>query len=217
VTEDRLLEKLKKDLAGDFAPVKPLKESWKRALWILPITMLFMEFTLAVFHLRTDYAAIGLPVLWIFCSIQVIVCFLIFKTSLKSCVPGSYQSPLSLACIGLTGLAIYLFISWRTFQISPFWPPAGRGLSLGIACMTTIGVMGILALLFGLFLTRRGLPLRARATGLLLGLGSGLAAEAAWRLHCPITSWRHILLFHTGAVFIVVVLGMVLGYFWRRR
>jgi cytochrome c-type biogenesis protein CcmH/NrfF len=54
VEEDRLLKQLKEDLAGEFTPVKPLMPSWKRALWIFPLSLLFLEKTLAIFHLRSD-------------------------------------------------------------------------------------------------------------------------------------------------------------------
>jgi hypothetical protein len=217
VADDRLLEQLKKDLSGDFKPVKPLQEPWKRALWLFPVSLLFMEITLAVFHLRPDYADLGPLALWGFCFLQIIACYLVFAASLEVCIPGSARAPIVLGCIGLLGLAIHLVASWRTFQISPNWPNPAHEWRIGAACMSAIGILGILALLFGFFLARAGLPIRARAVGLLLGLGSGLAAEAAWRLHCPYSSWNHILLFHSGTVVIVVAIGLAIGYLWKQK
>jgi hypothetical protein len=216
VEEDRLLKQLKEDLAGEFTPVKPLPQSWKRALWMFPLSLLLMEITLATFHLRTDHAALGPAALWGFCFLQTLAFFVVIMASLQACIPGSIKGPSFLAGIGMTGLTVHLATSWFTFRLSPNWPGPGQALHLGMACMLGIGMLGILALLFGFFLARAGLPLRARSAGLLLGLGGGLAAEAAWRLHCPFSSWNHILLFHSGSIVIITGAGMLLGWLWKR-
>jgi hypothetical protein len=217
VEEDRLLKQLKEDLAGDFAAVKPLMKSWKRALWLFPLSLLLMEVTLAVFHLRPDHVDLGPLALWGFCSLQILASYMIFAVSLEACIPGSGRSRTFLISVGLIGLVIYLAISWFTFRVSPNWPGPGQQWHLGMACLSAIGTLGILALLFGFFLARAGLPMHARATGLLLGLGAGLAAEASWRLHCPISSWDHILLFHGGGILFLIVAGLILGSFWKRK
>jgi len=217
VTEDHLYEQLRERLRDDFVAVKPLKVAWKRALWIFPISLLFMEFTLAVFHLRGDHVNLGPLVLWGFYLLQLLACYLVFAVSLETCIPGSLKAPVALATIGLIGPAIYFIASWVTFRISPHRPNPGQEWSTGIACLSAIGMFGIIALLFGFFLARAGLPIRARAAGILLGLMSGLAGEAVWRLHCPVSSWDHILLYHSGAIFVLVAAAFAVGYFWKRK
>ena len=214
--EDRLLKQLKEDLAGEFTPVKPLMPSWKRALWIFPLSLLLMEITLAIFHLRSDHAALGPLALWGFCSLQILAAYAIVIVSLQTCIPGSTRNPAFQGGVGLTGLAVHWATSWFIFRLSPNWPGPDQEWHLGIACLLGIGMLGILALLFGFFLVRAGLPIRARSAGLLLGLGGGLAAEAAWRLHCPFSSWNHILVFHSGSIVIIVGVGMLLGWLWKR-
>jgi hypothetical protein len=136
--------------------------------------------------------------------------------SLQTCIPGSIRNPAFQGGVGLTGLAVHWATSWFIFRLSPNWPGPDQEWHLGIACLLGIGMLGILALLFGFFLVRAGLPIRARSAGLLLGLGGGLAAEAAWRLHCPFSSWNHILVFHSGSIVIIVGVGMLLGWLWKR-
>jgi hypothetical protein len=217
VDEDRLLKQLKEDLAGDFAAVKSLMEPWKRALWLFPLSLLLMEVTLATFHLRPDHVNLGPLALWGFCALQILASYILFAVSLEACIPGSGRAPIFLLSVGLIGLVIHWIISWITFRISPNWPAPGQEWHLGMACLSAIGMLGILALLFGFFLARAGLPMRARAAGLLLGLGAGLAAEASWRLHCPISSWNHILLFHGGGILVIIGVGVILGSFWKRK
>lgn len=215
--EDPLYKQIRKKLKDDFTPVKPLKATWKRALWFFPISLLYMVVTLAIFHIRPDYMNLSPLVLWSFFLLQILVCYLVLTASLEECIPGSVKDPLVLAGIGLMGPGVFFIASWITFNVSPNRPIPGQEWKMGMICMSVIGMFGILALLFGFFLARAGLPFRARATGLLLGIGSGLTAEAAWRLHCPFSSWDHILLFHGGTVFLIVFVGIIIGCLWKRK
>jgi len=217
VTEDRLYEQLRQKLGDDFAPAKPLKASWKRALWIFPISLLYMGAILAIFHIRPDHVSLSPLVLWGFLILQVLACYLVLTASLQTSIPGAAKDPLVLAGVALTGLAAFFIASWIIFRVSPNWPSPGQEWKIGMACMSIIGILGILALLFGFILVRSGLPFRARTTGLLLGLGNGLVAEAVWRLHCPFSSWDHILFFHGGAVVVLMVAGIAIGRLWERK
>ncbi len=214
---DRMLERLKEELAGDFTPVKALKEPWRKALWIFPISLLFMAITLAVFGLRPDYANLGLIAFWGFCFAQVLACYLAFTLSLEAVIPGRAKDPVVLAIIGLVALAIHFIASWFTFRISPNWAAPGQELQTGMACLSAITIFGVLALLFGFYWVRFCLPIRSGTAGILLGLGSGLAAEAAWRSHCPISSWDHVLPFHFGAILVVMAAGWIGGYLWTKK
>ena len=217
MTEDRLYEQIRERLRSAFDPVKPLKAAWDRALWIFPISLLYVAITLAIFHLRPDYMNLSPLVLLGFFLLQVLACYLVLVALLEACIPGSDKDPLILAGVGLMGSGIFLLASWITFRVSPNWPDPDHEFEMGMACMKIIGMFGILSLLFGFFLARAGRPFRAIATGLLLGLASGLIAEAAWRLHCPFSSWDHILVFHGGTVFLIIVVGMMIGYLWKRN
>jgi hypothetical protein len=217
VKEDQLYKQLRERLRGDFTPLKPLEKPWKRALWIFPISLVFMVVTLAVFHLRSDYANFHPLVLFGFIFLQILACYLAFTVSLETSIPGSVKSPLLLTGIGLLGPAVFGIASWAASHVSPSPPLSDQGWKTGMACLTIIGLYGLLALMFGFFLVRSGLPFRAEAIGLLTGLGGGLTAEAAWRLHCPNTSWDHILIFHGGSVLFLLLAGLIIGFLWKRK
>jgi hypothetical protein len=217
VEEDRLLKQLKKDLGGSFGPVKPLPVPWKRAIWIFPVSLLLTGITLMSFHLRPDYAAFRPMAFWGFCLLQIIASYLILTVSLEACIPGSARASGFFIAAGLLGLAVQVSLSWFIYRISPNFPAPGLEWHLGTACMLGVCMLGILALFSGFLLARAGLPIRARVAGVLFGLASGLAAEASWRVHCPITSWKHILLFHDGAIVAMAACGVILGLIWEKR
>jgi hypothetical protein len=217
VTEDRLYQQIRGKIEEDFAPVKPLKEPWKRALWIFPLLLLLAGAILAVFHLRPDASNFTPLELYGFIVLQVAVCYLLLSAVLKTGIPGSFLSLSSLALPGVTAAAVFLAASHVLHRASPNNPPAGQEISMGAACIAIVGILGAASLVGGFFLARRGLPFRSGAAGLLLGLCGGLAVEAVWRLHCPFTSWSHVLVFHAGAVLILAFSGAVFGYLSKQK
>ncbi|MEJ2108372.1 MAG: NrsF family protein [Acidobacteriota bacterium] len=217
MTEDRLYKQIRDTLKNDFVPVKPLKEAWKRAFWIFPLTLFCIVFTLEVFHLRPDYLNFHLMELWGFILLQVLACYFILSESLKTGIPGSFVSPFRLTVLGVIGPVVFLIASMLNYEINPSHPAAGQEWAMGMACISIVGGLGFLALLAGVLLSRSGLPFRAGTVGLLLGLSGGLTAEASWRLHCPFTSWDHVLVFHGGAIIILAAAGLAVGSYWKRR
>ncbi len=217
VTEDRLYKQIRETLKDDFAPVKPLRAAWKRALWIFPLTLLFAAAVLFLFRIRPDNNHFHFTELYGLILLQVFACYLLLTVLLSDRIPGSLKHPLYLASFGISGIAIFLIASFLSYRISPVHPDTGQEGAMGMACISIIGAIGLLALLFGFLLARPGLPFRARSAGMLLGAGGGLAAEAVWRLHCPYTSWDHILIFHGGAVLILALLGWVLGHIQKLK
>jgi hypothetical protein len=73
------------------------------------------------------------------------------------------------------------------------------------------------ALAFSGWLVARAFPLRPRVAGALYGLGSGLLADAGWRLFCHFSDPAHVFGAHTAAVALVCVLGVVTATSLTRR
>ncbi len=217
MTRDHILDGLKDRLGGDFTPVKPLGAPWRRALIVLPLWLAIAGLVLAIFGFRTDYEKLGAGTTWSFGLIQLLVCFFLFSGALKSSIPARGSAPIVWAGLLVIGLSTHLATSWLSFNISPGWAEPGRELKSGLACLSAILIASSLPFLMGVFLLRAGLPLQPRVAGTLLGLASGLAAEGAWRLHCPITSWDHILPFHGGALLAGLVCGLLFGAYSARN
>jgi hypothetical protein len=217
VEKDLAFEKLRETLAEDFQPVKPLAEGWKRALWLVPLIFAFMEITLAIFHLRPDAERFPPAILFGLPLLQLCICYLLFSLSLESGIPGSLLSPAAAGALAILALGLFLLNSWITLRMDPASSSALEEPPAAYACISAIGLYGLAALALGFLLVRAGLPLRAGTAGWMLGLGSGLAAETTWHLHCPITGWNHILLSHGGAIVVLMGLGTALGLIWGKR
>ena len=80
-----------------------------------------------------------------------------------------------------------------------------------LACIVFIGLISIPPAFLLFCQARRGLTAEPEIPALLAALGSGLAAEAAWRLHCPFSSWAHLLSSHTGGILLVTGVGLLIG------
>jgi hypothetical protein len=217
VTDDRLYQKLRKELGDDFHPVKPLGNAWKRALWIFPAAVFCLAATLAVFHLRPDHAGFHFLELWGIVAMQILVSYKILEYSLNTGIPGTIRNRFVLAGISVWSLALFIIASLIALETSPKQPAPGQEWTMGTSCLAVIGIYGFVFLLIGLSLVRSGLPIRPVTIGFMLGLSSGLSAEAVWRLHCPYSSLDHILIFHGGGIVLLTAAGFVFGLLWKRR
>jgi hypothetical protein len=82
-------------------------------------------------------------------------------------------------------------------------------------CLRNELVISIPAVLLTLFLVLRALPLRPCITGLLGGAGAGLVADGINHLLCPVSDLRHVLVWHTGAILVLMTLGWIAGRIWE--
>jgi hypothetical protein len=57
----------------------------------------------------------------------------------------------------------------------------------------------------------RGARLASAWSGALAGLGAGLVGDATMHLHCPVADPPHTVVYHLGAVVLLVVVGAAAG------
>jgi hypothetical protein len=167
--------------------------------------------------LRRDSEVLGPWMLWGLPLIQLLAAYITVAMALRLSLPGSEVSTSSLAGVALLGVAVHLAISGIVFHLSPIQVEAGRQMHLAIVCfLFTLG-LGLIPLIFVRILSLKGLVSRPAILGLACGLGCGLTGEAAWRMHCPYSSWDHVLIAHSGAVLATALLGFILSYSASRR
>ena len=66
-----LPEALRRAVAADLEPVKPLPPPWVRVLWAAPLAALMAVGTLAYFGLRSDLQGAGVAMSWLPMVLQI--------------------------------------------------------------------------------------------------------------------------------------------------
>jgi hypothetical protein len=211
------LEKIKRQIGTSPKPVQPLAPPGRRALWLPVLWVLSVGFVLIAFGIRRDYQQLGPWATWGFALAQCLLAYLLAGTGLRLTIPGLNLSKLTLVLFVLVTVAFQFGVFAATFELSPVRVEPGRQWEMAMICLLVTIPLGLLPLAVMSALSVKGVPQRAVAIGLLCGLGGGLAAEAAWRLHCPYSAWGHVLTAHSGGVLALALLGAGLGYYWQRK
>ena len=214
-SDDPLINRLREEIGPDVGVVRPLARAPWRALWLLLICLISVCAVLTIFGFRANYEVLGPFWFWGLPAVQMIGACVVFAAGLKQAIPGSALPRLVLYAGGGMALGLHFTVSLAAFRLAPLWPPEGSEGRAALTCLTTIVVLTVLPAVAGVLLARKGLPVDPLLTGTLLGLAGGLVGEAAWRMHCPVTSFGHVGPAHTGAVLLAILGGFLVGRFWR--
>lgn len=214
--EDKALSEILSRIRAEAGPAQVLLSPWKRGLTLLPCWGLLLGTVLFIFGLRMDYQELGNLAGGGFSTIQVAVAYGLVTLALRSVIPGSNPS-LFFASTSLGAAALlHLIFAIISNVLSPQRAAEGEALHLVLVCLGSTFLLGSVPLIALAVLAKRGLPIRPRLSGILLGMAAGLSSEAAWRMHCPVTSLDHVLNSHTLAILVMIVAGFVLGSAWRK-
>ena len=93
---------------------------------------------------------------------------------------------------------------------------AGHGMKAGVTCATHDTGLALPALVVTMWLVFRALPLRPSVAGLLGGTGAAVTADAITHVLCPMSGLRHVLVWHTGVIFGLMLIGWAAGVLWER-
>ncbi len=212
---DRVFESIRTEIERDARPVQPLRPPWKRALLVGVSCLVLCVLILVTAGLRTDYRNLQ-SVLWSVTLLQLAAAYSLAAPALRLVIPGRLPAAGLLAWLAAAGTAVQLVASALIFRHSPSFPPLGKELTTWVACLSVTVCLGILPAAAAFVLGSRGLPVRARLFGLVCGLSAGLGAEAAWRLHCPISDPLHTTA-HTSAIVFLGIMALIAGAVWERR
>jgi hypothetical protein len=214
--EDRL-ERLEREIARDLAPVRPFAPPGAQAMWPMGVALLVAAAIVIVMGLRADAARIGGWTIAAVFLAQAAVAAVVFRGALRCSIPGMGGAVSgALLWIGMAP-AFEVAINSVTAGRSALTPAPGREWVTGLACLGGIAVASLAPLAVGTVLLGRGWVTRPLAAFTLLGVAGGLAAEAAWRLHCPYSSWSHVLPFHVAALVLPVLVALAAATFSRQR
>ena len=206
---------LRARLAADYTPVRPLPSPLMRAMWVAPFAVLALLAAPTYFDVRADANALGWGLSWGASLVQAALGFALITIALRESVPGRALSPaalIALIAVPITSVIAVTFISADTsFAAVPrhFW-------LVGLMCLGGSAATALPVAAIANVLAARAYPTRPGVTGVLLGLGAGLIADAGWRMFCHYSEPSHVLSAHLGGVIAAVLAGTALAVTLRR-
>ena len=211
---------LHRAVAADLQPVRPLPPVWIRTLLAVAVAAVGLGVAVAVFKfsLRPDMDQFPMWLSWGCTALQLVIGVALIGMALREAVPGG-GVPRGAVAVGVgTGVLMQMLVGIATWMHSPGAPYVpGRGLAVGVGCSTHDLALGLPALVVTLWLVFRALPLRPSVAGLLGGTGAAVAADSVNHIICPMSDLRHVLVWHTGVIFGLMLLGWAVGKIWERN
>ena len=205
---------LRQAVARDLGPVRPLADPWQRAVTAVPIAAVAMGMPFLYYQMR-DTGELGARLAWVPIAVQILLALGLLALALREAVPGRRIPQPALAGLCMAGFGLQVVANYAIYLRSP----VASGVShfeAWLGCIQRESLIGVPILVVVAWMAGRALPCRPMLAGFLVGTGAGLAADASWRLFCPVSTPGHILLAHTGAVLALGLTGMLLGWVWNR-
>ncbi len=212
---DSSFERVRDEVSKNLEPVTALRPAWMSALVAIPVALCLLSLVLVVYGLRNDASLIGGWALWGPASLMVGAAYAVLTLALVQRAPESTVSRLWWIALPLLAIAIQLGGTYWTLAYSG--PPAAVSWQSESMCFGRISALGVPPVILVLWLLSRGLPLRPKVAGLLAGIGGGLVSEGVYRLHCGMSHPAHIVVWHTGAILVMGLFGLIAGMWWERR
>jgi hypothetical protein len=220
VNTDLLPEGLRRAISDDLAPVKPLPPVWMRTLYAVAVAAAGLAVVVTAFKLslRPDMEQLPMWLSWGCTALQLVVGVVLVGMALREAVPGSGVPSGAVTLAVSTGVVMQVLVGIATWMHSPGMPLIkGHGLNAGVTCSTHDAALALPALAITLWLVFRALPLRPSIAGLLGGTGAAVTADAINHILCPMSDLRHVLVWHTGMIFGLMIVGWAAGKIWERR
>jgi hypothetical protein len=213
----KLPDELRRAVAADLSPVKPLASPSRRALAAAAWVPLAALLVLAVLGLRHDAALLGGFLTWGTTFLEAALGLVLVVLALAAAVPGGGASRERTAiALAVTALALGNQ-AWLTRAASAGATVPDPWIGKGPVCFALTMLLGLSALAIVAALIFRAAPQRAALACLLGGAGAGLMADGVYHLHCWVTDLRHVLLWHGGAFVALTLVALAAGLAWERR
>jgi hypothetical protein len=219
VNSDLIPDSLRRAVEGDLKPVRPLPPAWMRTLQAVAVAALCLAAIVVFFKLslRPDMDQLPMWLGWGCTILQLVVGIVLLGMALREAVPGEGVPSGAVGLAVGTGVSMQVLVGIATWIHSPGTASvAGRGLKAGLTCASHDAAFALPALVVTLWLVFRALPLRPSVAGLLGGTGAAVTADAMTHVYCPLSDLRHVLVWHTGVIFGLMVIGWAAGVLWER-
>ena len=220
MSTESLPESLRQTISGDLRPIRPLPPVWMRTLYTVAVAAAGLAIVLVAFKLslRPDFEELPMWLSWGCTALQLIVGVVLVGMALREAVPGRGVPAGAVTLAVCTGVVMQILVGIATWMNSPGMPLIkGHGLRAGMTCSTHDVALALPALAFTLWLVFKALPLRPSIAGLLGGTGAAVTADAINHILCPMSDLRHVLIWHTGMIFGLMLVGWLAGKIWERK
>jgi hypothetical protein len=220
VNTELIPESLRQAISNDLSPVKPLPPVWMRTLYAVAVAAAGLTIVVTVFKLslRPDMDQLPMWLSWGCTALQLTIGVILVGMALREAVPGSAVPVGAVSLAVGTGVVMQILVGIATWMHSPGMPLVkGHGLKAGMTCSTHDAALALPALAVTLWLVFRALPMRPSVAGLLGGTGAAVTADAINHILCPMSDLRHVLVWHTGMILGLMLLGWAAGKLWERR
>ncbi len=219
MSTELLPEDLRRVVVSDLRPVRPLHPPWRRTLVVAGVTAAGIAALLAVFQigLRPDLGQMPMWLSWGCSLFQLAVGLVLVALALRESIPGNGVPGGAVKALAATAVLMQILVGIATWLHSPGAPLDPGALAKGVGCMTHDTALALPTLIVTLWLVFHALPVRAPVAGLLGGAGAAAAADAITHLVCPMSDLRHVLVWHTGAMLVLMLIGWAAGTLWDRR
>jgi hypothetical protein len=197
---------LRARIAAEYQPVRALPSPWARAMLVLPFAVVALFAASTAFNVRPDADQLGWFGVWGFSVLQSIFGLIVVAAALRESVPGRGWSGSAVVWWLSVPIVVIVAVTLVSWQVSPvllrdsFWIVA-------LACFAGSAATALPVVAFTAILAARAYPTRPALAGALLGLGSGLMADAGWRIFCHFTEPSHVLSAHLAAVLFSTAIG----------
>ena len=198
---------LRDAIARDLQPIAPLPPPVRRLVGIVPVAVVLLVASVALFGLRGDAPRLGITLTWLASTLQMALGLLLTAAALREAVPGTTLPRRVLGVlIGTAVLAVVLITTLTWFASPTRIAPGAVGFVWTVCVAGTIaGALPVMALAG--WLVARAFPLRPRLAGALYGIGAGLIADAGWRLFCHFSDPVHVYGAHTLGIAAAMAIG----------
>lgn len=212
-----LPEALRAAIERDHRPVHPLPPVWRRTVLVAGAASGLFAAWVTLFSLRPDLGQLPMWLSWGGAVFQLALASLLAGLALRESVPGRATPRPALVIAVASALAVQMAVGIATWLHSPGAPYGADALGHNLRCMRTDLQLALPVFVVAMVLVFRALPLRAPAAGALAGAAAALASDAIAHLRCGMSDLRHVLVWHSGAIVLMIALGWLIGLFWSRH
>jgi hypothetical protein len=156
-----------------------------------------------------DTASLGWLWSWGASIGEMILGLAIVAAALSESVPGRAFSSRTIALLLAATCVLFVIVTAGSWTANPvmvgrsWWTIAGM-------CAAASAVSALPAVALSSVLIVRAYPVRPAVAGAIAGFGSGLLADAGWRLFCHYSEPPHVVLAHLSAIAIASAAGALL-------